>query len=313
MKQLQLLFLFLFLSNLLVAQTTEVQAFLEDIVKEFPTVRDIAISPTQDEAFFTAQSHMGELSAIMHVVKKNNKWSEAKVASFSGQYKDLEPAFSPDGLQLYFVSDRVNVFSEKKPENMDVWYVKRESVDKPWSKPINIGAPINTEGNEFYPSVANNGNLYFTSAAALSKGKDDIFLSEYVDHTYQKPKSLGGGVNTESYEFNAFVAPDESFLIFSGYNRKDGLGSGDLYISYNKKGTWTTAQNMGDNINSNKMDYCPYVDIGKGVLYFTSKRTSVSGSLNKVLSKDELVDLMNQYENGLSRLYQVPWKSYTEK
>lgn len=256
---------------------------------------------------------MGELSAIIHLTNNNNKWSEAKVAPFSGEYKDLEPAFSPDGLRLYFVSDRVNAFSEEKPQNMDIWYVKRQAVNKPWSEPFNIGTPINTAGNEFYPSVASKGNLYFTSDAASSKGKDDIFLSVYINGKYQKPQSLGEGVNTESYEFNAFIAPDESFLIFSGYNRKNGLGSGDLYISYNNKGTWTTAQNMGNKINSNKIDYCPYVDIKKDVLYFTSKRTSVPVSLDKVLPKDALLDLMNQYENGLSRLYQVPWTNYTKK
>jgi hypothetical protein len=36
---------------------------------------------------------------------------------------------------------------------------------------------------------------------------------------------MGDVINTESYEFNAYVAPDESFLIFSGYNREDGYGS----------------------------------------------------------------------------------------
>ena len=310
MKYLIIIALVLFQNQFVNSQTPTVQPFLADIIQQFPTVRDLAISPNQEEVFFTAQSHTGELSAIIYTKKENGKWLAPQVAPFSGQYKDLEPAFSPDGLRLYFVSDRPNSFSESKPQNMDIWYLQRKTVGDAWSAPLNLGSPVNTEGNEFYPSLASNGNLYFTSDGSASKGKDDIFVSYYKENQYQSPVSLSEAINTASYEFNAYIAPDESFLLFSGYNRKDGLGSGDLYISYQKDGQWTTAQNLGAPFNSTKMDYCPFVDVTTKTLYFTSKRNSIPTSLEKALDKEALLELMNQYENGLSRLYQVSFESF---
>ena len=55
---------------------------------------------------------------------------------------------------------------------------------------------------------------------------------------------------------------------------RDGFGSGDLYISYRiSDNVWTKAKNLGAEINSDKMDYCPYVDTKTNTLYFTSKRS----------------------------------------
>lgn len=116
----------------------------------------------------------------------------------------------------------------------------RKSITEPWSEPMNLGAPINTEHNEFYPAISMSKNLYFTSDRPSAIGKDDIFLSEWNSGTYNDVTSLSASINTEGYEFNSYIAPDESFIIFSGYNRKDGLGSGDLYISFkNTDGSWS--------------------------------------------------------------------------
>ncbi len=281
-----------------------VQSVLPQIISKFPTVRDFTISPNQNEIYFTAQGYAGELSTIIKVVKKEDQWSAPEVAPFSGQYKDLEAMFSPDGLKLYFVSDRPNEHTTKETKNYDIWYLERSSIDSDWSSPINIGSPINTAGDEFYPSVAKNGNLYFTSTTASStKGKDDIFISKWEDNKYVEPVSLPETINSEGYEYNSYIAHDESFLIFGGYNRKNGLGSGDLYISYkDQEGKWSVAQNL-IKINSDKMDYCPFYDTKTQTLYFTSKRNSIRDNFAQSKNLKQLLELMNSYENGLSRIY----------
>ncbi|MBQ0735528.1 hypothetical protein [Aquimarina celericrescens] len=281
-----------------------VQSVLPQIISKFPAVRDFTISPNQNEIYFTAQGYAGELSTIIKVVKKEDQWSAPEVAPFSGQYKDLEAMFSPNGLKLYFVSDRPNEHTTKETKNYDIWYLERSSIDSDWSSPINIGSPINTAGDEFYPSVAKNGNLYFTSTTASStKGKDDIFISKWEDNKYVEPVSLPETINSEGYEYNSYIAHDESFLIFGGYNRKNGLGSGDLYISYkDQEGKWSVAQNL-IKINSDKMDYCPFYDTKTQTLYFTSKRNSIRDDFTQSKNLKELLGLMNSYENGLSRIY----------
>ena len=284
----------------------KVEGFLPEIVSQFPNVRDAAIFVNGDEIYFTVQSYLGELSAIVVSSFKDGAYSFPEVAPVSGKYHDLEPFLSPDGLRLYFSSNRPLEENSNETKDYDIWFVERVSIKSSWSAPYNMGYPINTKDNEFYPAVSKFNNLYFTSDGAQSKGKDDIFVSIWNFGSYDSPVSLNDSINSDGIEFNAFIAPDESYLIYTCYNRDGGYGSGDLYISYQTdNGRWTKAMNMGPQINSTKMDYCPFVDLKSGELYFTSKRTSVKDHFETIQSMDKLLEEMQKYDNGLSRLYRV--------
>lgn len=300
-------FAFLFYTINSFSQQT-VSPFLEDLIKQFPNVRDIAISPNGNEIMFSAQSVMGNISAIITTTRKDNSWESPKVASFSGQFFDLEPFFSHDGLKLYFASTRPLNHADIAPKDFDIWFVERETLTSKWGKPKNMGYPINTEYGEFYPSIAKNGNFYFTRDNPKLKRKDDIYMSKYDDGKFSMPVALSNSINTEGYEYNAFIAPDESYIIFGCYNRSDGFGSGDLYISLNDQGNWTSASNLGTVINSNKMDYCPFVDTKTNTLYFTSKIDLTKTNLKLPLTIEALKGELSQYSNGSSRLYKIPFE-----
>ena len=278
--------------------------FLAETVTQFPNVRDIAL--TENEVVFSAQSVMGDVSALVYLRKNKEGWSTPEVLSFSGQYFDLEPFFTKDRLTLYFVSNRPLDDASSEPKDFDIWFVNRTNINEKWSEPKNLGAPINTKMDEFYPVVTDSKNIYFTLDNTSLNRKDDIYMSEFKNGTYTTPIPLGNAINTEGYEFNAFIAPDESFLIYTCYNRKDGYGSGDLYISYrNDSNEWSKAKNMGNTVNSDKMDYCPFVDTNSKTLYFTSKRNESSKSFNSSMTIEELKNVFNSYKNGSSRLYKM--------
>ncbi len=307
MKHITLSIIFLYSLFSFSQSSTEnvVEPFLEDIVSQFPNVRDLAISPNGKEAVFSAQSFMGDISALMIVSKTDTKWSNPEIISFSGQYFDIEPFFSSDGLKLFFASNRPMDNTSTTVKDFDIWYVERASTEASWSAPINLGAPVNTEMDEFYPVVTNSNNLYFTLDNPSLKRKDDIYISEFKNGAYTQPKPLSDSINSEGYEFNAFIAPDESFIIYTCYNRDDGYGSGDLYVSYKQKnGEWSISKNMGQKVNSNKMEYCPFVDTQNGILYFTSKRLKTT-SFKEKQSIEDLKTIFYSYENGLSRLYKI--------
>ena len=268
----------------------------------FPKVRDFTISKTNDETYFTIQSQLEEVSVILLLRKKNYQWTEPEIPPFSGKYKDLEPFLSPDNKRLYFVSNRPIHRDSIHPKDYDIWYVERNSPDTPWSEPINLGAPVNTTNDEFYPSLAKNGNIYFTSVTSKGKGEDDIYFSKWNGTAYEAPISLDENINTNGYEFNAYVASDESYLIFSGYNRRDGMGSGDMYISQkDQNGDWGKAENLGSSINSPYMEYCPFVDEKTNTLYFTSRRSDIKPQ--RFTSFRLLMEELNRYDNGQSRIY----------
>ena len=296
----------LFFINMLMGFSQESKkAFIPDIVKQFPNVRDVAISPDGNEILFSAQSVMGTISTIITIKKENGIWNNPQIASFSGQYFDLEPFFSPDGLKIYFASNRPVDNTLTSTKDFDIWYVERDTLNKGWFEPKNLGSPVNTMYDEFYPSITTNGNLYFTRDNTSLKNKDDIYFSKFKDSQYTEPIVLPNTINSDGYEYNAFIAPDESFLIYGGYNRDGGFGSGDLFISFHTETGWTPAKNLGEDINSDKMDFCPYVDLKTNTLYFTSKIDNTNMKFEKPLTINELFEELNKYDNGLSRLYSV--------
>ena len=273
---------------------------------EFPHVRDLAMTANQDEVYFTVESYKKEYSFIAFIKKVNNKWTKPAVVSFSGMYKDLEPFLSPNGLQLFFASNRVDNQSKGVKKDIDIWYVERTSLKSNWSAPKSVGPIINTTANEYYPSVTNKGDLFFTAAYKDAKGKEDIYVSRFVNGAYTKPMSLGTGVNSEKYEFNAFVAPDESFIMFTSYGREDDLGRGDLYVSFKgKNNNWMPAKHLDAGINSANIDYCPFVDVKTQTLYFTSENNLLKKSFSSKKNIDQLKQALKFEANGLGRIYKV--------
>lgn len=271
-----------------------------------PSVRDLCVSDAGNEMYFSVQSPMGELSRIGFMLKKaDGSWTDPQLMPFSGAYYDLEPFLSPDQKRLYFVSDRPED-GNGAAKDMDIWYVERDRLTSPWSKPIRMAAPVNSEANTFYPSIATNGNLYFTAEMPGGIGHDDIWVCRWNGKTYEPPVLLPGKVNTDGLEFNAFISRDERFMLFTKYNSPGGLGSGDLFISRRgKDGNWDTPESLGTIINTKFMEYCPFFDATHQILYFTSRRnTLVEGVYTDIQS---LTAAAGGTSNGQSRLYQVPF------
>ncbi len=279
------------------------ELFCEGLISTGLNERDMAISPDGNELFYTIVSPLNMFSAIVQM-KKDGKgnWSGPEVASFSGTYNDLEPAFSPDGKKLFFVSNRP--VHDDSVKDFDIWYLSK--TNGAWTNPVNLGSPVNTEANEFYPAVAANGNLYFTAAYNKGKGKEDIYVARWENGRYADPVSLDSAVNSPMYEFNAYVSPDEQFIIFSSYGRTDDHGRGDLYISVkDAAGNWQPAKNLAI-LNSPRLDYCPFVSFDKKTLFFTSERTDLKESYpDKKQNYSGLMHLAGSTLNGSGNIYRV--------
>ena len=296
--------LFLLITSISFSQNEmKVLPAFEELTR-YQNIRDLTISANQDEVYFSIQNTSEDRSVIAVMRRKNNIWQKPEITSFSGKFRNIEPFLSSDGLRLYFASNRPLENEDITPKDYDIWYVQRKNINSDWSKPINIGAPVNSKNDEFYPCVTLSGNLYFTSDAVKSHGKDDILISKWDGKQYLEPENLGLKVNSAGYEFNAFVSPNETFIIYTCYGKEDGFGSGDLYISYKDKNeNWDYPKNLGIDVNSKQMDYCPFYDTSTQILYFTSKRIEPSQKEFKSLTEFETE--ITKYENGLSRIYKT--------
>jgi hypothetical protein len=182
-------------------------------------------------------------------------------------YSHNDPFLTPDNQKLFFISDRSLTGSGAK-KDYDIWYVER--LGDNWSEPKNAGKNINSAKNEYYISFTKSGKMYFSSNREDKQEIEnyEIYSSDFRHNEFQPSANLGATINTPSYEADVFVAPDESYLIFSA-RRPGGLGNGDLYISFRKQdGTWTTSKSLGNAINTDTDDFCPYVTAdGKYVFY----------------------------------------------
>lgn len=268
--------------------------------------RDFAISPDGMEIYFTVSTPKSTFQTIVFCKRIGAEWTKPSIASFAGRYSDLEPAFSADGKTLYFASNRP--VSGNQIKDFDIWKVMRQ--DDTWSEPVNLGEVINTKSDEFYPSVAKNGNLYFTASYKDGPGREDIYQSVFKDNIYQKPVPLDTAVNTKFYEFNAFVDPDEQYIIFTSYGRKDDAGGGDLYMSKkDERGQWMSAVNL-KSINSKQLDYCPYVSPDGKALFITSERHKLPLVFSQhPATYQDIVNTAAQEQNGMGNIYWINFQN----
>jgi len=315
-----LLIIFVFIKYLATAQSTipfsigsppaNLTMLGEGFISTSLNERDFAISPDGKEIYFTVSTPKSTFQTIVFIKQINGKeWTKPAVVSFGGEFSDLEPAFSADGSTLYFCSNRPLVGNESK--DFDIWKVARKG--DTWGDPENLGSLINTQADEFYPSVAKSGNLYFTATYKDGPGREDIYVAQLRNNKYEKPIALDTTVNSKFYEFNAFVSQDEKYILFTSYGRKDDMGGGDLYISIkDSKGNWKSAQNLKE-LNSRQLDYCPYISPDGKSLFITSERHQLptSYSSNKASYK-EIVQTYASPQNGVGNIYWLDFNKVLE-
>jgi hypothetical protein len=279
------------------ATTDAAEIFAPGLISTFFNERDFALNGNKDLLCFTIASFDNKKRCIVCAKKETDGWSNPDIVSFSGLYDDLEPFFAPNGQKLFFASNRP-LPGETLTDDYNIWFT--EVTDGNWKEPIPLDTTINQKGDEFYPSVAFNGNLYFTATRKDGIGKEDIFMAEYDGTAFAKPVVLPTQINSETYEFNAFINPSEDLLIFSSYGRKDDLGGGDLYFSKkDNNGKWSEAKHLPAPVNSKKLDYCPFFDEVNQTLYFSSnrKKSEISEFRSIDKFKAEQVSILNGFDN----------------
>lgn len=228
------------------------------------------ISKNGDEVYFGVDT--GGRNEILYSRLINGEWSEPQVIIMHEVYGYNDPMLSNDEKRLYYISDQpISGTGERK--DIDIWY--SEKTEDGWSSPINAGSNINTSKNEYYISFSSSDAMYFASNKATGENdyyNFDIYKSEFINGKFQEPVRLSDAINTHRYEADVYVAPDESYLIFCAI-RNDGLGQGDLYISFkDKNGNWTPGQNMGEPINSPDHELCPFVTPDGEYFLYTSNK-----------------------------------------
>lgn len=228
-------------------------------------------SPDGKEIYWSVFRDVNQPQLIMCMKSVDGLWTRPMIAPFSGEYSDGGPFISPDGRRLFFHSNRPVQRNSVVKRDFDLWFVERRGEE--WSDPVHLGFAVNSRWDESSPSVSKTGTLYFHSDRPGGFGNHDIYSSRMSTGQYLEPRNLGAAVNSTGHESYPYVAPDESYLIFTGDERGNTFGLGDLFVSIrDKNGALSSARNVGRAVNDEFDNRFPLISHDGKFLFFVSNR-----------------------------------------
>lgn len=224
--------------DLYVAKINEESQDLKDAIKFSKKINtkyheaSVTFSPDNSTMYFTRNNYGKKLkrdkNGVNHLKiymskKLDDEWSEAVEVPFnSDTYSTGHPALSPDGKQLYFVSDMPGTLGQTDIFVVDVLD------NNSFSEPRNLGPKINTERKEMFPYI-NDKKLYFSSDGHTGLGGLDVFESAFTDEEgFEEAKNLGQPINSNKDDFS-YIVNEENQQGFFASNRAEGKGDDDIY------------------------------------------------------------------------------------
>ncbi|RZJ55326.1 MAG: cell envelope biogenesis protein OmpA, partial [Flavobacterium sp.] len=153
---------------------------------------------------------------LYSATKEDGKWGNIKSVPFNGRtWSTGNPSISKDGKTLYFASNMKGSMGG----STDIWKVEVKG-NNTYGTPVNLGPKVNTEGSENFPSITDDGKLYFSSNGKEGFGALDIFVIDLANNG--EATNVGAPVNTEKDDF-AFSFNTKMNVGFFSSNRQDGV------------------------------------------------------------------------------------------
>jgi hypothetical protein len=191
---------------------------------------------------------------------------------FNGPYLDGCPFVSRDNKTFYMASNRPGGLG-----GIDIWVSTRASASDPWGAPVNAGAPVNSAANDFCPTIARDGHLfYFVSNRAGGCGGDDLYTTRLRPGGWDPVENLGCEVNDPANEASPFPLPERGAgptLYFSSTR----AGTADIYRSESHGGVFGPAEAVGE-LNTSATDGQPNLRRDGLEIFFFSNRAGAQGN-----------------------------------
>jgi outer membrane protein OmpA-like peptidoglycan-associated protein len=190
--------------------------------KDFST---LYITKTVTSAKSKSQKRLKTLQIFVTKKDSSGNW-KVPISAFnfnSFQYSTGHPAISKDGDRIYFMSDMPGGIG-----GTDIYFTQKQK-NGTWGKPVNVGKPVNTVGNELFPFISDDSVLYFSSNMHPGMGKLDIFYTRQLsDSLWAEPSNMRPPINTIGDDF-AFVKDSKGNRGLLSSDRFNGKGADDIY------------------------------------------------------------------------------------
>jgi outer membrane protein OmpA-like peptidoglycan-associated protein/tetratricopeptide (TPR) repeat protein len=309
----QLIFVFILICNVAFTQTTSVTD--KKAIKLFEQAKDA----------YQGNSFTKSLNLLDEVLILDPKYQDAylmksdiyqELDSVASQIKAVEAALmiNPDNhAKLYFVLGNAYFRSGQYQKANDSYinYLKRTDPKAPFAiqaqkslekcqgavklldhpvpfKSVNMGENINSEDDEYWPSITVDGKTIIFTRLVGSRNsneerrviaQEDFYTAHLIDNIWQPCEPLST-INTIYNEGAQSISTDGKLLFFTACTRSDGRGSCDIYFSRNKGGDWSIAQNAGSPVNSPAWESQPSISANGEYLYFVSNRKGGKGGMD---------------------------------
>ncbi|HEV7703397.1 MAG TPA: hypothetical protein VGO46_03850, partial [Gemmatimonadaceae bacterium] len=252
-------------------------------------------------------------STILISQLRNGTWSAPTIASFSGEWRDIEATMAPDGSYLIFASNRPAAGTGKALDGFwngtaqparggNLWRVDRTSSG--WGSPRRLPDLINSHVATYSPSIAADGSLYFMQPTGAST-KFHLFRAQFRNGHYETPVQLSFSTDDAVGDYDPAVAADESFIIFSSGRAPAKTTS--LFVAFrNADGSWSAPQYMGDSVNAGASNIEARLSPDDRTLYFSNSWVAPAPQPQRVSQTRNALSAMSSWNNGLENIWSVP-------
>ena len=238
------------------------------------TLLVLAVSPV-------AAKHFGDWSAAQPLESLPGSSSEVNTA-----FNDGCPIQAPDGLSLYMATNRPGGLGM-----IDIWVAHRSSTDVGFGAPVNLGAPVNSEAEDFCPTPVRGKGLFFVSRRAggcAPNSADIYFARNNPAKGWTTPVHLGCTLNSTGDEFSpAYVEENGSGVLYFSSNRG---GNHDIYRSVRQADGSFAAPIAVAGLNTASDEFRPNVRKDGREIVFDSNRPGGLGATDIYAATRSSVD-----------------------
>jgi outer membrane protein OmpA-like peptidoglycan-associated protein/tetratricopeptide (TPR) repeat protein len=204
---------------------------------------------------------------FFYASKVDTGWQVAQpLTSLNTAMNEASQTVSADGRLFIFTA-----CNRKDGQGSCDLYFTEQMPSGQWTRPANLGAPVNTKAWESLAAVSSDGRTLFFSSdrPGGSGGRDIWFTTRKEDGSWNEPLNAGPNINTPDWEQSPFLHPDGQTLYFMS-NGWPGFGDFDLFVSRKVDGVWQKPENLGYPINTAGNEGSLFIDFSGKKGYFST-------------------------------------------
>ena len=262
----------------------------------------LIFAPDGNTVYFDQQAHWNGF--IMESNRVGDSWSTPRIAPFSGQWQDHDPAMAPDGSFLVYTSNRADVAGGPALRGGHLWRVDRRGDG--WGAPVRLPDAVNDAPSIYAPSVAANGDVYYQRRDE-PEHQFHLYRTAYRNGRYQTPQRLALG-DPAAHELDPAIAPDQSFIVFDA-NYADKDKPDHLYIAFGNGDGWSAPIDLGNAVDRYQ-PWGSHLGPDGRTLYFTRNYAAkVDYPRSSAQARTDL-ERMRAWDNGNNHIWSVslaPW------